>query len=482
MSRRNRPEQEIESGDAKIETSERLQKVLAAAGLGSRRDCEELITQGRVEIDRQVASELGTKVDPLRHEIRVDGVVLHRPKRLYFAVNKPPGVVTTNFDPSGRPRVIDLVPTEERVFAVGRLDRASEGLILVTNDGELANRVTHPRYGVEKTYHVRVEGAPDNEQLLRLRRGVRIAEGLARVQSVRVKSRHKNVSDLEILLNEGKNREIRRILAKVGHKVLSLKRVAVGPVKLGELKSGTCRKLMPQEIESLIEASRQRRKDSKKKGGRSSAPSDTKGRRQAPPPLPAPAPVAGSAPPKIDLATLLNPALAPKHAVPVTPVPQVSRPSVGDVISYETPDADASVTPLQARPKKRRRPLREYETDSEPIELGAANEPPPIPVPMRTPRPGRTSRPRDAEPRKGAAPGVRTPRSRFRSQPRSMAKYAKTDAPRGERGSSGAPRKGRSNKGLAKPGARRGPGKHRGPAAAKGPQRGPGKFRKRRGK
>src|SRR6187402_1791420 len=156
--------------DSESKRGERLQKVLAAAGVGSRRQCEEFITSGRVEIDRQVVTKLGTCVDPVQQEIRVDGEAIKRPKRLYFAVNKPPGVVTTNFDPSGRPRVIDLVPTQERVFAVGRLDRASEGLILVTNDGELANRVTHPRYGVEKTYHVRVEGAPDNEQLLRLRR------------------------------------------------------------------------------------------------------------------------------------------------------------------------------------------------------------------------------------------------------------------------------------------------------------------------
>jgi 23S rRNA pseudouridine2605 synthase len=473
MSRRQRPDTESESGDAKIETSERLQKVLAAAGLGSRRDCEELITQGRVEIDRQVVGELGTKVDPLRHEIRVDGVVLHRPKRLYFAVNKPPGVVTTNFDPSGRPRVIDLVPTEERVFAVGRLDRASEGLILVTNDGELANRVTHPRYGVEKTYHVRVEGAPDNEQLLRLRRGVRIAEGVARVQSVRIKSRHKNVSDLEIILNEGKNREIRRILAKVGHKVLSLKRVAVGPVKLGELKSGTCRKLMPQEIEALLEAARQRRKEGKRKRSASAAPESRQ--RETPAPLPA---APGAAPPKIDLAMLLNPALAPKQPMAVTPVTTSGVRPIGDVISYETPDADASVAPLQTSPKKRRRPLREYEADSEPIEVGAGNEPPAIPVPTRTPRRGDSP-----PPRKGAAPGVRTPRSRFRSQPRSVSKYVKSESPsRGKRGSSGAPGKGRSNQGSAKSSARRGPGKFRGPAASKGPQRGPGKFRQRRGK
>src|SRR5262249_37629344 len=148
---------------------ERLQKVLAAAGLGSRRDCEDLIREGRVEVDRRVVTQMGTRVDPSRQEIRVDGEALRQPKRLYFAVNKPVGVLTTNDDPSGRARVIDLVPTEERVFAVGRLDRSSEGLILVTNDGEFANRITHPRYGVEKTYLVRVAGAPDQRQLARLK-------------------------------------------------------------------------------------------------------------------------------------------------------------------------------------------------------------------------------------------------------------------------------------------------------------------------
>jgi pseudouridine synthase len=375
-------------------------------------------------------------------------------------VNKPPGVVTTNFDPSGRARVIDLVPTEERVFAVGRLDRASEGLILVTNDGELANRVTHPRYGVEKTYHVRVSGSPDNEQLLRLRRGVRIAEGLARVQSVRVKSRHKNVSDLEIVLNEGKNREIRRILAKVGHKVMSLKRVAVGPVKLGELKSGTCRKLMPQEIEALLEAARQRRKEGKSKGKKPAGVKPVGGSRPVPAPLPTP-PVAGSAPPKIDLATLLNPALAPKHAMPIAPVSTASRPPIGDVISYDERDADASVAPLETPVRKRRRPLREYEADSEPIDVTGQTQPP--------------VRSREAPPpRKGAAAGVRVPRAKFRSQPRGAARPAADSArsgdqppSRGKRSESGPPRKGRSNRGMAK---------------AERTSRGPAKFRKRRGK
>jgi len=238
----------------------RLQKVLAAAGVGSRRECEELIRQGRVEVDRHVISELGTRVDPESQEIRVDGEALRQTKRLYYAVNKPPGVVTTNHDPAGRARVIDLVPTQERVFAVGRLDRSSEGLILVTNDGEFANRLTHPRYGVEKTYLVRVAGAPSQEQLAKLKKGVHLAEGFARAVSIVVKRQHGHSTDLVIVLNEGRNREIRRLLARVGHKVLALKRVAVGHIKLGDLPVGGWRRLMPDEVESLLKVAKQKRR------------------------------------------------------------------------------------------------------------------------------------------------------------------------------------------------------------------------------
>jgi len=243
--------------------AERLQKVLAAAGVGSRRDCEELIREGRVEVDRQVVTELGTRVDPLAHEIRVDGEALKRPKRLYFAVNKPSGVVTTNYDPSGRPRVIDLVPTEERVFAVGRLDRGSEGLILVTNDGEFANRLTHPRYGVSKTYLVRVAGNPSQAELAKLRRGVHLAEGLCKVDSLHVKGKHKGSTDMIIVLSEGRNREIRRILARVGHKVVRLKRLAVGRLKLADLPLGAWRRLMPAEIDGLLAEAKERKRQAR---------------------------------------------------------------------------------------------------------------------------------------------------------------------------------------------------------------------------
>lgn len=248
----SKPRSTRSSADLTFEGQERLQKVLAAAGFGSRRQCEELIETGRVEIDRRAVTELGTKVDASRQEIRVDGMPLPRVRRAYYAVYKPRGVVSTSHDPSGRPRVIDLVPaSQERVFAVGRLDLHSEGLILLTNDGELANRLTHPRYGVQKVYRVVVAGHPTRESLEALRRGVHLAEGVARVADVRIKRQLKQSAILEMVLEEGHNREIRRVLARLGHKVLTLVRIAVGPVRLGRLGPGEFRRLSHEEIERL---------------------------------------------------------------------------------------------------------------------------------------------------------------------------------------------------------------------------------------
>jgi 23S rRNA pseudouridine2605 synthase len=205
-----------------------------------------------VEVDRRVVTELGTRADPETQQIRVDGVPLTRPKLAYYAVNKPVGVLSTNRDPSGRPRVIDLLPhTDARLFTIGRLDLHSEGLILVTNDGELANRLTHPRYGVRKTYRIVVAGRPDRDVLAKLTKGVHLAEGVARAERVEVKSFHKESTLLEMVLREGKNREIRRILARLGHKVERLTRIAVGPVRLGTLPSGAVRSLTHEEVAAL---------------------------------------------------------------------------------------------------------------------------------------------------------------------------------------------------------------------------------------
>jgi 23S rRNA pseudouridine2605 synthase len=237
---------------------QRLQKVLAAAGLGSRRQCEDLITSGRVEVDRKVVTQLGTRVDPDRQAVRVDGQSLVLGRRVYYALNKPKGVVSTNRDPAGRPRVIDLVPAHgSRLFAVGRLDLSSEGLILLTNDGELANRLTHPRYGVSKTYRVQVAGRPGAEVLAQLRRGVHLAEGLARAEQVEIRSHQKESTWLEMVLREGRNREIRRLLAHVGHKVMRLVRIAVGPVSLGKLPPGAYRRLLSDEVRQLRQATKE---------------------------------------------------------------------------------------------------------------------------------------------------------------------------------------------------------------------------------
>jgi 23S rRNA pseudouridine2605 synthase len=238
-----------------LEGADRLQKVLGAAGVASRRECEQLILDGRVEVDRKVVTELGTRVDPHKHEIRVDGEALPQAKPVYYAVHKPAGVVSTSRDPAGRPRVIDLLPPDApRVYCVGRLDRSSEGRILVTNDGELANGLTHPRHGVEKIYLVEVAGHVDEEELKLLRKGMHLAGGFAHAKYVRIKSRRKRGTVLEMVLDEGRNREIRRLLARMGHKVQRLTRVAVGPVRLGDLPSGAVRQLARHEVGALRQA------------------------------------------------------------------------------------------------------------------------------------------------------------------------------------------------------------------------------------
>lgn len=248
----SKPKVTVGDGQGSTASGERLQKVLAQAGIASRRECEELIREGRVEVDRKVVTELGTRVDPLTQEVRLDGEPLIQSKLVYFAINKPPGIVSTSSDPAGRPRVIDLLPPNApRVFCVGRLDVSSEGLILATNDGELTNGLTHPRHGVEKTYHVQVAGEVGEDVIAKLKRGVHLAEGYAHVKHVRIKSKRKRSSILEMILDEGRNREVRRLLARVGHKVQQLKRIAVGPVRLADLPTGAVRPLTGKEVQSL---------------------------------------------------------------------------------------------------------------------------------------------------------------------------------------------------------------------------------------
>jgi 23S rRNA pseudouridine2605 synthase len=231
---------------------ERLQKVLARAGFGSRRECEVFIVQGRVRVDGRVVTELGTRVDVDQQRVDVDGQLIRVERTTYVLLNKPRGVLTTNFDPAGRPRVVDLVAEiPQRLFSVGRLDRESEGLLLLTNDGELANRLAHPRFGVSKTYEVQVAGRPTQEDLAQLRRGIQLSECRVRVDSVRSIGSHGQSTMLEIVLSEGRNREIRRVLAQLGHKVMRLRRTRIGPISDRGLKPGQHRKLTPQEVETL---------------------------------------------------------------------------------------------------------------------------------------------------------------------------------------------------------------------------------------
>lgn len=231
---------------------ERLNKYLAHAGVGSRRYCDELIAAGRVTVDGVVVTAAGTRIDPLVHRVAVDDQLV-RPERLvYWLLYKPAGVLCTNYDPDGRPRAIDLLPhVRERVYTVGRLDEASEGLLLMTNDGDLAAALMHPRFGIPKTYLVQVAGRPSRDELRRLTEGIWLSDGKVRARSARILWHQGESTWLRIVLCEGKNREIRRMLARLGHKVMRLKRIAIGPIRLGRLRKGKSRPLTEAELAAL---------------------------------------------------------------------------------------------------------------------------------------------------------------------------------------------------------------------------------------
>jgi len=241
-------------GDLIPEEGIRLQKLLAEAGIGSRRYCESLIDAGRVRVDGRVA-RVGERVIPGRQKVTVDGVPL-RPlqERRYIILNKPPGYITTARDTHGRPTVMELLKEEVRVFPVGRLDKDTRGLLLLTNDGYLAQKLMHPRWGVEKTYLVQAEGYLTDGALARLRRGIRLEEGTTAPAKVRVLARKGDRCLLEFTVHEGKKRQIRRMCAAVGLKVLDLVRTRFGPLQLKGLKEGEYRHLTPSEVRELYQA------------------------------------------------------------------------------------------------------------------------------------------------------------------------------------------------------------------------------------
>jgi 23S rRNA pseudouridine2605 synthase len=230
--------------------SERVHKVLARAGVASRRRCEELIAEGRVAVNGEVIG-LGAQLDVQRDIVTVDGAFVPlAPDAVYYALNKPTGYVTTAHDPQGRPTVVELVPYEPRVVPVGRLDLDTEGLLLLTNDGELTHRLTHPSFGVEKEYLAEVEGTPSRGALRRLREGVELEDGPTAPAKVALVP--PNV--VRLVIHEGRNRQVRRMCAAVGHPVQRLVRVRIGPIVIGTLAPGQWRALEGVEVRALAAA------------------------------------------------------------------------------------------------------------------------------------------------------------------------------------------------------------------------------------
>src|SRR4030042_1176262 len=233
---------------------QRLQKVLAAAGVASRRKCEELILEGTVRVNGKVVDSLPAFVEPEKDVITVDGRKIHAAKKIYFLLNKPKGVICTNSDPQGRKKAIDMVQVRERIFCVGRLDIESTGIIILTNDSELANRLTHPRYGLAKTYVVNVRGELSGEQIEKLKKGVWLAEGKTGGAAIKILKRSRKESLAEVTIREGLNREVRRMFAKMGLPVKSLTRTQIGKINARGLGIGKFRALTKAEVEYLKKA------------------------------------------------------------------------------------------------------------------------------------------------------------------------------------------------------------------------------------
>ena len=234
-----------------IMAEQRLQKVLAAAGVDSRRKCEELIVSGVVRVNRKVVDKLPAFIDAEKDVITVNGKKIRAAQKVYFLLNKPRGVICSNRDPGGRKKAIDIVKVRERIFCVGRLDADTTGIIILTNDSELANRLTHPGYGLAKTYVVRVKGQIYGEAVEKLKKGIWLAEGKTAGSSVKILKRSHKESLIEITIRQGLNRQVRRMLARVGLLVKSLKRTRIGKLNTRGLGVGKFRTLTKAEVAYL---------------------------------------------------------------------------------------------------------------------------------------------------------------------------------------------------------------------------------------
>ena len=243
----------LPTGSLRYDFMVRLQKFLAEAGVASRRAAERLIRDGHIEVNGEVVTELGSKVDPAKDRVAVDGRQVKTRRKFYVAVNKPKGYISTRSDPEKRRIITDLLPPEWRsLYPVGRLDHDTEGLIFLTNDGDFALRLTHPRYGTRKIYEAAVEGKIESQHLSKLTEGIRDEGELLKATRARVLSANNTRSVVEVELTEGKNREIRRMFKALGYEVSRLTRTQIGRIKLGELRSGKWRTLTEPEIKSLL--------------------------------------------------------------------------------------------------------------------------------------------------------------------------------------------------------------------------------------
>ncbi len=233
---------------------QRLQKILAAAGIGSRRKCEGLIQEGAVTVNGTMVNELPAFADPAVDDIRVDGQRIRQEKKVYYQLNKPKGVICTNSDPMGRPKAVDLIDCPERIFCVGRLDADTTGLIILTNDSELTNRLTHPRYELPKTYQVKIRGKMEGDDIEKVKKGVWLSEGKTERAAVKVLRKTNEETLLELSIRQGLNRQVRRTFAHLGFKVKALKRTQIGNIVLKGLAAGAYKRLTGAQIAYLKKA------------------------------------------------------------------------------------------------------------------------------------------------------------------------------------------------------------------------------------
>jgi len=247
---------------------ERIQKILARAGIASRREAERMVLEGRVSVNGKIVDTLGFKADPSRDHIKVDGKRLpHSEPKVILLLNKPRGYLSTVKDPKGRPTIMDLLKDVKwRIYPVGRLDFDAEGLLLLTNDGDLAHQLSHPRFSVSKTYLAKVTGVPDEKKLARLKKGVILEDGEARAVSCSLMRQREKNSWVRVVVTEGRNHLVKRMFSAIGHTVLKLKRVGYGPVELGDLPFGQFRYLAVEEVEKLRKISSEYRVRSKSFG------------------------------------------------------------------------------------------------------------------------------------------------------------------------------------------------------------------------